>query len=149
MVYRLFVEKKEGTYIPPEATPSEHCKLALHTLSLYSNDPFDIFFIVRIHIESRLTIAYFKEGNLEAGFDHLAVLKEYAVMLRKMIDEKAIRRGSVPMLSLVEREAKEFEDSSVEEILLYKDSPLFDEARNDERFITTMQEFQALFHENG
>lgn len=132
--------------LPTSATvPVEYCNLAFNTLSLYSNDAFDIFFPVRFRIEIKLTLAYFNERNFEAGFEHLSILRKYAEKLHEMLEEKTVRRGSVPALSLIEIKTAEFEESVVNEFLLCEKRTLPDEVRNDERFISALQEFKSLF----
>ena len=131
---------------PPSA---EHCRLALNMLKLYSRDPFDIFFPARFNIEFQLFTALINEGNLGAGLERLSILKQYAIKLRQMIDEKVIRRGSVPVLSLVEKEMNDSDENLPILCLWNSERPLFDEVRKDDRFISTFNTLSALFDKNA
>ena len=127
----------------------ERCRLALYTLSLYSRDVFDLFLPQRFHIESELTKALFAQGETEAGWRHLDVLRQLAVKLRQMVDEQTVRRGSVPILALVEQPTVERDAHVVEAFLLQETDTAFDEVRRDERFISVFRELRELFSDDA
>ncbi|MBQ9132507.1 MAG: helix-turn-helix domain-containing protein [Clostridia bacterium] len=127
----------------------ERCRLALYTLSLYSRDVFDLFLPQRFHIESELTKALFAQGETEAGWRHLEILRQLAVKLRQMVDEQTVRRGSVPILALVEQPTVERDAHMVEAFLLQETDTAFDEVRRDERFLSIFRELRELFSDDA
>ncbi|MBQ8409747.1 MAG: helix-turn-helix domain-containing protein [Clostridia bacterium] len=131
-------------------TPSvEACRTANVTLNSYSKTPFDVLFLVRFKIESLLTLALFEEGYFDAGLNNLSKLKQYAIKLHQMIEEKAVRRGSVPTLSLVERTTEERDAISVKWFLGHENNTIFDKVRQDESFISAFREMNALFGQDS
>lgn len=131
-------------------TPTvEACRTAKTTLSFYSKNPFDIFFLVRFSLESKLTLALFEEGYFDAGLNNLSKLKQYATKLHQMIEEKTVRRGSVPTLSLVERTTEERDAIRVKCFLSHEKSSIFDKVRQEESFISAFREMNALFGQDS
>ncbi|MBE7058928.1 MAG: helix-turn-helix transcriptional regulator [Ruminococcaceae bacterium] len=121
-------------------------KMALDTLSLYSEQVDDIFIFDRIIAEVRYADALLTNGYVEKCLEMFALATEHLLALYQL-PEGSVLHGSVPVLNSVHFVING-DDKLVKCVLNiggYDKNPLFDKIREDKRFIEFVGLLEKFF----